>query len=224
MADTMPSKELDLIAQAKAAQAYANTNLAALGLVAADLTPFTTKVTGADTAMAAYQTARTNASAARAAKDTGLTDLEKEWRQLRRKARANPNLTDAQREGLGIPVPGNGLLKAVALAFSEPLVEVDNTTRLAHVISFREASTPRSKARPKGVKGAEVWLAVLPKDAAPPRDNSTLRYMGQPSSSPYDLKFAAEDAGKIAWYLLRWVDSSGTPGGWSEPAGAMIMG
>lgn len=224
MSSSMPTQQLDLIAQAKAAQAYANANLAALGLVAADLTPFTTKVTTADTAMAAYETAKTNSSAARAAKDTGLTDLEKEWRQLKRKVKANPNLTDAQREGVGIPLPSAATAQAMTASFTEPLVSVDNSSRLAHIIAFREASTPNSRARPKGVKGVEVWMQVLPKDAPPPRDSSAMRYMGIPSTSPYELDFAAEDAGKIAWYLLRWVDTAGKPGDWSDPGGAMIVG
>jgi hypothetical protein len=64
---------------------------------------------------------------------------------------------------------------------------------------------------------------VLAKDVAPPRDTAAMRFLGEPSRSPYELKYAAEDAGKIAWYLLRWVDTSGRPGGWSDPAEAMIM-
>jgi hypothetical protein len=224
MADPMPKKELELITKAKAVQTYATANLAAIGLAAADLTPFTNRITAADTGMAGYQTAKTNTSVALAAKNTGMSDLQKEWRALRRKLNGNANLSNAQREGLGLPVAGqSGMAMAVALSFTRPLVNVVNSVRLKQVINFSEASTPASKARPRGVAGAEVWMVVLGKDVAPPRDTLTMKMLGQAAASPYEMTFTAEDAGKIAWYQLRWVDTASKPGGWSELAGAMIV-
>ena len=221
--NSTPNKELELIAKAKAAQAYANTNLAALGMVAADILPFTFGVTTADTAMNGYQSAKTNASSQRAGKDTSLVSLQKEWKRLKTKALTNPNLTDAQREGLGIPVTGKVKAMAVNTSHTMPLVQVDNSKRLAHIVSYCESTTPSTKARPKGVKGAEVWMAVLGKDVAPPRDVSGMKFVGEQASSPVQMKFAVEDAGKVAWYLLRWVDTLSQPGQWSEPTGSMIM-
>ena len=116
------------------------------------------------------------------------------------------------------------MLMAVTATYTHPLVEVDNNARLKHVVRFREASTPSTKARPNGVKGADVWMVILARDVAAPRDNSAMRCVGQPSSSPHQQTYSADDAGKIAWYLVRWVSTTGEPGDWSDPAGKMIVG
>ena len=64
-------------------------------------------------------------------------------------------MTDAQRAGLGIPVRAETRTPAGA-PISRPLATVDTSRRLAHVISFKDEQTPKSKAKPAGTMGAEV--------------------------------------------------------------------
>jgi hypothetical protein len=43
------------------------------------------------------------------------------------------------------------------------------------------------------------------------------------TSTPYEAKFDAADAGKTAYYRLRWVNRQGESGDWSAIASAVVM-
>ncbi len=43
-------------------------------------------------------------------------------------------------------------------------------------------------------------------------------------STPYWMEFASDDAGKTAWWALRWVNTAGEHGPWSTTVSATIGG
>ena len=230
MAEKIPYRERELQAFAQTVLAYANANLAGLGLVAADTATFGTQVAASGTAFGTYDTAVNAAKIARATKDTGLAATEKSLRLLLKKLQANPNLSDAQREGLGLGGSGGKamtLLSASALsanpAFTRPSIAIETPRKLQQVLSFREETTPDTKAKPKGVRGVQIWMAILPKEAPAPRDNQAMRFLGEPRALKLAQDFVLDDAGKYAWYLARWTDLAGEVGQWSEPASRMIL-
>lgn len=85
------------------------------------------------------------------------------------------------------------------------------------------------RGKPRGVAGAEVWLALAGADEpAPPlntdpRDGqSGYRSLAQSSRSNLQADFTSQDKGKIAYNALRWVSTRGEKGPWSEAAAATV--
>jgi len=68
-------------------------------------------------------------------------------------------------------------------------------------------------AKPSGVQSAEIWYLVGP---TPPTDPAQCRFAALDTATPYLLQHDPADGGKLAHYLLRWVNSRGEPGPWSE--------
>ncbi len=90
--------------------------------------------------------------------------------------------------------------------------------RLRHTIQFVDELTS-SHAKPDGVVGCEVWVKVG--DPAP-ADASALKYLATDTLTPYTVDYDGADAGKIAYYMLRWVNTRGEQGPWSQTVSATI--
>ena len=99
------------------------------------------------------------------------------------------------------------------------MVTVDGGQRLLHVIAFADEATPTRTAKPKGVMGAEVWVKV---GEPAPVDESELTFLALDTRTPYTAKYVGADANKVAHYMLRWVNTRGQKGPWSETASATI--
>lgn len=143
--------------------------------------------------------------------------------------------TDADRATIGITVKDAGATPVPQPATS-PLVSIKLGERLRHTLRIVDKATPRKLAKPRGVRGCEVWMKLvdhadtLPTDDAPDaplgdpflRDPSTFSYLGTATRSHHETEFPLEARGKSAVYLLRWVNTRGTPGPWSEPYAATV--
>src|SRR5262249_31548553 len=102
-----------------------------------------------------------------------------------------------------------------------PLAQVDTSHRLQHTIHWRDESIPNSKVKPGGVRGAEIWACIGP---TPPSDPTQAHFVALDTASPYLFEHNPADAGKLAHYLVRWVNTRGEPGPWSETISAKITG
>ena len=220
MADFIPDNDADLVAWTTNFVTYANGNLAALGLVAADMAPITTNQTTFNTTFNANIAAQNAAQSAAAAKDMARADLESVLRALVRKIQASASVTNAQRQSLGISLRGAARTPASAPP-SPPILTVDTSQRLRHTIAFVDSTTPTSKAKPDGVLGCEIWVKI---GGAPPTDPSELSFLGLDTRTPYTTEFDGADAGKTAHYMGRWVSTRTEHGPWSETASATIGG
>lgn len=99
-----------------------------------------------------------------------------------------------------------------------------------------DESTPTRKAKPRCVQGAEVWLALAdPNAPAPPLNNPSAqsggpgrgggdfyKFLSLSSRGRLQAGFTSTDAGKTAYYALRWVSTRGDKGPWSEVAAATV--
>jgi hypothetical protein len=65
------------------------------------------------------------------------------------------------------------------------------------------------------------WLKI---DGPPPVDPSELRYLATDTRSPYVAGFDGANGGKTAYYMLRWVNTRGETGSWSQTVSATITG
>jgi hypothetical protein len=95
---------------------------------------------------------------------------------------------------------------------------VDTSQRLQHTISFVDELSPTSKAKPGGVSGCEVWVKI----GTAPADPNELSYLATDTRTPYTAVFEGADGGKMANYMLRWVNTRGERGPWSQTVSATI--
>jgi len=197
---------------------YANANLVALGLVAGDMTPITTSQTAWTSGYTAHIAAQAAAQSARDAKDGNRAAYETLVRALVRRLQASPAVSDPEREALGITVRDTDPTP-VGPPTTRPLARVDCSQRLQHTIDFTDESTPTRRAKPAGVIGAEIWVKV---DGPPPSDPSQLTFLAVDTRAPYTRDYGGADGGKPAHYMLRWVNSRGETGPWSETVTATI--
>ena len=217
MADYLPDSDTDFTAWMQNFITYANANLSALGLTAADLTPIQNAETSWETATAANVTAQAQAQSARQTKDDARSRQENLVRPLVAQLQASQTVTDAQRQALQLNVRSATRTPAPTPT-SRPVATIDTSHRLQHTISFVDELTPTSRAKPDGVTGCEIWVKI----GDTPSDPSELKYLATDTRSPYVAEFDGADAGKTAYYMLRWVNSRGERGPWSQTVSATI--
>lgn len=216
--DYVPSADADFDIWQQNFYTYINAHLAELGLTAAELTPLTTAQTSWQNAFSSNIAAQAAALGARQGKDTARDSFESLTRAFVRRVQAIPNVTDAARASMNITV-AQGRASATPPT-SRPVVNVNTDQRLRHTINFVDETTPTSKAKPDGVTGCEIWNKVGDAPTGP----SQLTYLATDTRTPYVAEFDETDGGKTAHYMLRWVNTKGEPGPWSQTVSATITG
>lgn len=216
--DYIPSSDGDFNAWLQNFVSYISSNTSALGLSAADLTPVADAASDWNTKYAANISAQSAAQSARQAKDDSRNTTEKAVRPLVGRLQSSTAVSDAQRLSLGITVRST-TRTAVGAPQSKPIVQVDTSQRLRHTISFVDELTPTSRAKPDGVQGCEIRIKIGDPAPAGPED---FKYLATDTRSPYTVEFDAADAGKTAYYVLRWVSTRGETGPWSQTVSATI--
>jgi hypothetical protein len=74
--------------------------------------------------------------------------------------------------------------------------------------------------KPDGVRGCQIWMKI----GSPATDPDELTYLATDTRSPYVYHFEGKDAGKAAYYWLRWENTRGETGPWSDSVMATIAG
>jgi hypothetical protein len=200
----------------------------AQGLDVTDLKPLDDALELWNTDYAAHIAAQAKAEAAAAAKRQArqgipgsLPALEPEARRIAAFIQTYPKTTDADRATIGIRVRVEGGPPAPTPT-TRPLARVARGGRLTHTLRFTDESTPTRKAKPRGVQGAEVWLALAdPNTPAPPLGDS-YKFLSLSSRGALQADFPSAEAGKTAYYALRWVSTRGEKGPWSEVCSATV--
>jgi len=219
MPDYIPSPDGDFDAWQINFITYASANAAALGLdPLVDIPPLTAAQGVWTSDYPANTAAQAAAQSARQAKDVARGGLEGVIRPLVARLQASPDVDDAERQALGIPVR-DAIPTATDVPKTRPVVSVDTSQRLQHTIGFADEATPTRKAKPAGVRGAQVWVKIG--DPAPV-DPSELTFLATDTRTPYVAAFDGADANKVAHYMLRWENTRGETGPWSETASATI--
>jgi hypothetical protein len=96
--------------------------------------------------------------------------------------------------------------------------KVDSSIIRRITIRFKDAVST-SRAKPKGVHGAEIRWAIL--DHFPLSVNELI-HSEFDTSSPYTLIFDDTDRGKTLYFCLRWENTVNEKGPWSEIYSAII--
>jgi hypothetical protein len=197
---------------------YLNSHLTSFGLVAADTAALGPLQGIWTAAMAGNIAAQDAAHSASSAKDAARQSYEAALRALVARIQANATVTDANKLAAGLTARDKTRTPA-SVPTTPPVAVVDTSRRLAHIINFRDATAAKSTGKPKGVMGCEIWVKVG--DPAP-ADPSECRLLAMETATPHLEQYDGTDGSKKAYYLLRWVNTRGEQGPWSETVSATI--
>ncbi|MDR0728658.1 MAG: hypothetical protein LBF19_00825, partial [Prevotellaceae bacterium] len=75
------------------------------------------------------------------------------------------------------------------------------------------------RAKPAGVHGAEIAWAILD---TPPDDWGALTHSSFDTHTPFRLSFPGDDRGKTLYFALRWENTTGEKGLWSDIQSVII--
>lgn len=215
----MPDPDSDFSSWAQNFMTYLMAHTADLGLDAGDIAPATAAMGTWMSAYPAHVTAQEAASGAKAAKDEARGGLESVLRGLVNRLQASADVSDQEREAMGITVRDTEPTP-VGPPTTRPVGIIDSGERFKHIIEFRDEASPRSKARPDGVSGCEIWMKIGDAPVGP----NDVTYLCTDTRTPYMLEVDQAEAGKMAHYMLRWVSTRNEPGPWSETVSATIGG
>jgi hypothetical protein len=130
----------------------------------------------------------------------------------------NPAVTDGDRDDLGLPIYKSGRTPA-PIATDPPDAEVD-TSHIGRLnILFYKKGHKHKKGKPAGQHGAEI--AWIQRDTPPTRWDELL-HSNIDTNSPFTLVFENDQRGKTVYFALRWENTSGKKGPWSEIQSAII--
>ena len=199
---------------------YTEENLAAWGISAAALAAVKTKQSIWTKTFSNASNKQNRTTADVQAKNDALADYKEAIRSFVAENLAhNTSVTDSERIRLGLKVK-SGTHTPTPVPTTSPVGTVDFSVRGQHTINFTDEATPRSKAKPAGVHGCEIWAKV---GGEAPKDASELVYLATDTATPYVAKYEGKQAGIMVYYWLRWVNTRGEHGPWSAPISSLIM-
>ena len=220
MPDFVPAPDADFDHWQTILLTFVAGNHAALGVSSGEGTALTTAQTAWMATYATHQATQTQALSDRQAKDDARTAYVALIRAAVGQMQKNPAVTDTQRAAMNLTVPKTGHTPA-GVPTSRPVGNIDTSARLRHTLNFTDEATPTSRAKPAGVAACEVWLFI---GTTAPAGPDTMHLQAVDRSTPYVMDFDSADAGKTAWWALRWVNTKGEHGPWSATVSATIGG
>jgi hypothetical protein len=197
---------------------YVSANAAALGVGTSRATLYTDLVDTFRSSLDAHLVAQDAARAATLSKDDARAAAQSAAREIAQIIQTNPAVTDQQRASAGLPVHDDSRTP-VPPPTAVPVFTVDTGERWKHTIriGFGEGV---SRAKPAGVRGYEVYSLVG--SATPPADLSACNYVMTATKGSFTIPYTGTDLGKMAWYIIRCVNTTGERGPVSETVGATI--
>jgi len=198
---------------------YVTANYAALGLTAAQKDEIVNAVLASHSSFVDKQE-KENIYRGAVGKDRENVKIaEQVLRKYSRFLQGRPQTTDTVREGLGLTVRDKQPTP-VGVPDIAPELEIDFSQRLQHKV--HAGTNPQNEQlnkKPKGVASIELRKKV---GEAPtgPNDMQTTAIM---TSSPAVIDLTGQ-AGKIVYYVARYLNTKGQPGPWGEVESAEVTG
>ena len=129
----------------------------------------------------------------------------------------NPKVTDADRRNMGLPVYDRTPTPA-APPSTRPELEIDFSQIARHILRVRDSES-KSAGKPAHVIGFEIWRRTGGSNEPAYEE---MQLVEQATRSPHTLEYASAERSEIVWYALRWVNTRGEKGPWSEIVSAII--
>ena len=67
--------------------------------------------------------------------------------------------------------------------------------------------------------GAEVWVKI---GDSPPANEGDMTFLALDTATPYNAVYQIAEGGKTAHHMLRWINTKGEKGAWSQTVSATI--
>jgi hypothetical protein len=169
-------------------------------------------------AWAVYENPATRTPSITFAKNEQRKAYEKLLRILVKGLQSNVNVTDDDLLGMGIVVPSSSKTPS-PVADKSPDADTD-TSVIGHLsIHFFEKGSRHKKGKPDGQHGAEIrWVL----SETPPTRWEELIHSEIDTNSPFVLQFENDQRGRTIYFALRWENTRGEKGPWSEIQSAII--
>lgn len=219
MPDFMPTDQADFDFWATRFKDYVTANYAALGLTAAQKNEIVNACIASHFSFVAKQEEE-NIYRGKVEEDRANRKIVKQvLRKYSRHLQGRAETTDAVREALGLPVHDK-VKTPVGVPTIAPELEIDFSQRLQHTV--HAGTNPQNEnlnKKPKGVASIELRKKI---GEAPvgPDDMQTAAIM---TSSPAVIELTGQ-AGKVVYYVARYLNTKGQPGPWGEVESAEVTG
>lgn len=191
------------------------------GLVAGDATIIAAACTDWETNYDALVTARashTETPAMVLDKDVAKAEMQVVCRSYSQSVRNNPNVSDANKLALGLTLVDT-TRTPIPPPTTYPVLQLSAPGPLTQTLKYADNETPTRRARPAGASAMEVFITV---GTAPAVDPSASQYRRLITRQPFVFDFASDQAGKIATYFGRWINSKGDAGPFSAATSLAI--
>jgi hypothetical protein len=99
------------------------------------------------------------------------------------------------------------------------VILLDSGTIMRLGLHYKDSDSLKSQAKPSGVHGAEIRWAIL---EAPPTTTDDLIHSEFSTRTPHTFIFEENQRGRTVWFRLRWENTRGEKGPWSELYSAII--
>ncbi|MDR1680911.1 MAG: hypothetical protein LBS12_03915 [Prevotellaceae bacterium] len=141
------------------------------------------------------------------------------YRQLYRILKSSPLVHNDDLVAMGLPSRPTGGRHPAPVATTAPVCEPDTSViRCVTLHYFRSGGTHR-KGKPAGQHGVEIRWAILDTQ---PVDIAELVHSSFDTKTPFTLEFEGHDRGKMLYFAMRWENTTGAKGPWSEIMTAVI--
>jgi hypothetical protein len=124
----------------------------------------------------------------------------------------NPLVSDADLLAMGLPKHPSGEKTPTTKPDSIIVASTDTSKPAIVSVNYRDINK-KGTAKPKGVHGAELRWVIL---TAPPKDWAQLVNSVFDTRTPIELVFTGDQRGKTLYFAMRWENTVGEKGPWSE--------
>jgi hypothetical protein len=169
----------------------------------------------------AFQLAESTLSIQTTAKDEQRAPFESLIRSTAQAIQNNTTVTDDMRTAVRLPIYKTTSTPSPVPSTAPMLQKVDSSTRAILRLFFADSATPTKRQKPTGVMYCEIREQI---GGTAPVNPETMTFLAAETRSPYRADFDAMDVGKPVWFVLRWVNTRGESGPWSEIFSEIVPG
>jgi hypothetical protein len=220
--DYIPQTDTLMLAWAEKFSQKITATPGAYGLMASDAAAIAASVTLFDNALQLVLDPATKTKSAVADKNAKKAVMLATLRNYAQTIKRNRGVSNDAKIDLGLRINDDGP-SPIPTPTTVPVLAVDSDVPLVQTVEFRDISTPDRKAKPEGVTGLMLAVAVAAAGAATPSPETTPVH-GIATRQPYRVQFNSADRGKVAFYFGRWITGAGKVGPWSAVAQLSIAG
>jgi hypothetical protein len=146
-----------------------------------------------------------------------LDDKQKAFVEVYRKLytaflKDSPFVSNTDLVLMGLPERRSGGGTPAPVPTTVPEAEVRLPSPAVVEIHFRDSGADK-KAKPAGVHGAEILWSLLDE---PPASWTELKHSSFDTHTPFSLTFDGTERGKRLYFAMRWENTRGEKGPWSE--------